>query len=128
MAESLTAAPSKKEQASIIEANSTIKVSLLNSETLASNADGYLSKLNSFVHEYWLSWGLSHQQDVTFVYLSGENVFPALAAGDIDVVGLTTITGDDPDNLYSIPYASFKQKIFKHLQGNNQKLSKNTQP
>ena len=103
-----------------VSSEKIIKVGLLNSTTISDNQGSHLNYLNSFVFEYWQLWGFTHQQKVAFVYLAGEEVFPALEQGKIDVVGLTTITGIDPDNLYSIPYASFKQKIFKHRNGNEQ--------
>ena len=101
--------------------NTPIKVGLLDYKTIANNSGAHFNQLNNFVYEYWQLWAFNHKKKVSFVYLAGEDVFPALEQGAIDVVGLTTITGEDPDNLYSIPYAQFKQKIFKHLQGNQKK-------
>ncbi|MGJ8694442.1 MAG: ATP-binding protein [Thalassotalea sp.] len=96
-----------------------ITIGLLDQATINANVGGNFEQVNQFVSEYWQAWGFKQQQEIQLVYLSGQQMFPALAAGQIDVVGLTTITGADPDNFYSIPYARFKQRIFKQLHGND---------
>lgn len=74
---------------------------------------------SNFLQEFWQIWGIDHNRAVEFYYLSNKAAQLALKQRRIDVIGLSAIDHPNEQNLLSIPYAKYRQKIFRPLARDN---------
>ncbi|MFT5850707.1 MAG: two-component system sensor histidine kinase EvgS [Colwellia sp.] len=74
--------------------------------------------LVNFLKEYWQIWAIDNQREVSFSYMPTEKAYQSLANKSIDVVAVTHYQQDQTNLFFSIPYAKFKQKVFRRIQSN----------
>ncbi|MEW6984357.1 ATP-binding protein [Colwelliaceae bacterium 6471] len=95
---------------------SVIRIALPDENTIEEISDGKFRSLVNFLQEYWQIWAIDHQKEVEFVRLPNRLIYSALANNTIDIAALAVFDANK-NNLYSVPYAKFKQQIFRRLVG-----------
>jgi signal transduction histidine kinase/CheY-like chemotaxis protein len=81
-------------------------------------------QLISFLKEYWQIWAIDSRLSVNFVYLPPHELPLALEDGRADVSAVSLYSPNHTDTLFSLPYANYKQFIFRRLTSTNQSLIK----
>lgn len=71
--------------------------------------------LSDFLEEYWQIWSIDNNRDVEFVFMHFNEAQAALASGTLDVMAIAVIDSPNKNNLLSIPYAKYRQKVFRQL-------------
>lgn len=71
--------------------------------------------LSDFLEEYWQIWSIDNNRDVEFLFMHFNEAQDALAAGTLDVMAIAVIDSPNSNNLLSIPYAKYRQKVFRQL-------------
>jgi signal transduction histidine kinase/DNA-binding response OmpR family regulator len=98
-----------------------LRIALPSQEALESTGNDELQQLSQFLREYWQIWAIDNQQAVRFVYLPSREIYTALANNKIDVAAIAVFAKKHEDVLYSVPFASFQQRIFRRINTNNNK-------
>ncbi len=71
----------------------------------------------SFLKEYWQIWAIDSRLSVKFVELPPEELIDALSDGRADVASVSLYNSHQKNILFSLPYAQYKQYIFRRLSG-----------
>jgi len=103
-------------ESSIVVQQKTIKISLPDKSSIDAASGENFQLLVNFLKEYWQIWAIDQQQPIEFVYLPKDQAFERLKAQQIDIVALSTFEKNQPDLLFSIPYAKYQQRIFRRIQ------------
>ncbi|WP_286233973.1 ATP-binding protein [Thalassotalea sediminis] len=91
-----------------------IRIALPAQESIDYAAQERMQALISFLKEYWQIWALDHQQEVRFLMLDGKEAVKKLKNNEVDVIAINILAPKLPEFLYSIPYATFKQRVFRN--------------
>jgi len=94
----------------------TITIALPDRPSIDEASGENFKLLVKFLKEYWQIWAIDQQQTIQFVYLPKAEAFEHLKMQKIDVIALTTFEENQPDLLFSIPYAKYQQRIFRRIQ------------
>lgn len=102
----------------------TIRVALPAQKSIDSASQERMQTLISFLKEFWQIWALDNQKQVSFSMLSGKEAIEQLNNHKIDIIAINILEPKLSEFLYSIPYAKFKQRVFRNQ---HKQLKKNTQ-
>lgn len=102
----------------IKEAIPTIRIALPAEESSDSSSNDSFLKMVNFLKEYWQIWSIDNQRSIEFVYMPSNQIYLALENQQIDIAAVTTFDDTQKNMLYSIPYAKFKQSVFRQIIGN----------
>ncbi|MEW6990575.1 transporter substrate-binding domain-containing protein [Colwelliaceae bacterium 6441] len=102
----------------LLESNRTIRISLPDQASIQAASPEHFQQLTNFLKEYWQIWAIDNQINIQFSYLSTVEALLQLEQNKIDVVAITIYQPEYKNVLYSIPYAKFKQSIFRRINVN----------
>jgi len=103
--------PADKKQAPLIIA--------LPDRSSINEASGEKSRLLvNFLKEYWQIWAIDNQREISFSYMPTVKAYQSLANGSVDIVAVTHYQKVQSNLLFSIPYAKWKQQVFRRIQSN----------
>ncbi|GHF88452.1 ATP-binding protein [Thalassotalea marina] len=91
-----------------------IRIALPDQQSITASSPERFQLLVNFLKEYWQIWGIDNHAAVEFVYLSTAKAEQELRANNIDVISIINLQLAPADFLYSMPFASYKQSIFRH--------------
>ena len=109
--------PSNKlqaDEASTID-QSTIKVALPAHPFQQKEKNLQFNNLIDFLNEYWSIWAVENNISVELIYLPPLDLINALNDGRADVIGAALYDAEQQNILFSLPYAKYKQYIFRRL-------------
>jgi signal transduction histidine kinase/DNA-binding response OmpR family regulator len=98
--------------------NESLKIALPDRTSIDEATGENFQLLVNFLKEYWQIWAIDNQREITFSYMPTAEAYQALSRGNIDIVAITRYQKDQPNLLFSIPYAKWKQRVFRRLQTN----------
>ncbi len=93
----------------------TLRIALADVFRLEKDAHDKYSQMNSFLKEYWQIWSIDQNRRVEFTYLSTELAYQALQNNQIDIIAVANNNLENKNILLSIPYAKYRQHIFRRL-------------
>lgn len=105
-------------EATITGIPNTITVALPSHPFQQKEKNEQFNNLINFLNEYWNIWGIENNISIELLYLPPLDLTKALNDGRADVIGITLYNTEQKNILFSLPYANYKQYIFKRL-GNN---------
>ncbi|OKY25164.1 ATP-binding protein [Thalassotalea sp. PP2-459] len=111
------------EEAQPLSQRKTIRIALPDQKSIDSASQERMQALIAFLKEFWQIWALDHQKQVQFSMLSGKEAMEQLNNNTIDIIAINILEPKLSAFLYSIPYAKFKQRVFRNQY---KKLKKNT--
>jgi two-component system sensor histidine kinase EvgS len=96
----------------------TLKIALPDRSSINAAPGEKFQLLVNFLKEYWQIWAIDNQREISFSYMPTEKAYKALANDSIDIVAITHHQNNHPNLLFSIPYAKWKQSVFRRIQSN----------
>jgi len=96
-----------------------IRIAIPAQQTLDNNTDVKFQSLTNFLQEFWQIWAIDHGYHIKFVPMPSSQSDLALNNNEIDVIAISTINNRQPNTLYSMPYARYKQRFYRLLKGSN---------
>lgn len=91
----------------------TIRIALPDQASITASSPERFQLLVNFLKEYWQIWGIDNHAAVEFYYLSTAQAEQALRTSNIDVISIINLQMASTDFLYSMPFASYKQSLFR---------------
>jgi signal transduction histidine kinase/CheY-like chemotaxis protein len=74
--------------------------------------------LVNFLKEYWQIWAIDNHREISFSYMPTIKAYESLANNSIDIVAVTHHQNNHSNLLFSIPYAKWKQSVFRRIKRN----------
>lgn len=105
----------QSDKASNTDMPSAIKVALPSHPFQQKEKNEQFNNLIDFLNEYWNIWGVENNISVELIYLPPLDLTNALHDGRADVIGVTLYNAEQKNILFSLPYAQYKQYIFRRL-------------
>jgi len=96
-----------------------IRIAIPDQQSLDINTDVKFQSLTNFLREFWQIWAIDHNYQIEFVPIPSAQSHLALQNNEIDIIAISTISNRQPNTLYSMPYAHYKQRLYRLLKGNN---------
>lgn len=114
---------------SVIYANDTLaqittkqpplRIALPMQKAIEDTGNSDLQRLTQFLREYWQIWAIDHQKNIEFVYMASRDIYQALANHEIDIAAISVLEENQKHVLYSVPFASFQQRVFRRINSSN---------
>ncbi len=95
-----------------------IRIALPDEASLKAASPEPFERLVNFLKEYWQIWAIDHQVEIRFIYLPTAQALSALMSNQLDIIAINIYQGHEPGQLFSIPYAKFRQSIFRNINKN----------
>ena len=95
-----------------------LKIALPDRSSLNAASGEKFQLLVNFLKEYWQIWAIDNQREISFSYMSMDNAYQSLANNSIDIVAITRHQNNRSNLLFSIPYAKWKQSVFRRITSN----------
>jgi signal transduction histidine kinase/DNA-binding response OmpR family regulator len=99
----------------LITQQSTLRIALPSQKAIESTGNIELQRLTQFLREYWQVWSIDNQHTVEFIYLPSRDIYQALANNEIDIAAIAVRKETQKNVLYSLPFASFQQRVFRRI-------------
>ncbi len=91
----------------------TIRISLPDQASIQAASPERFQEVVNFLKEYWQIWAIDNEIKIQFYYLPTLEALAQLEQNKIDVIAINIYLPEYENVLYSIPYAKFKQSIFR---------------
>jgi two-component system sensor histidine kinase EvgS len=98
--------------------NSPLKIALPDRSSINEASGEKFQLLVNFLKEYWQIWAIDNQREVSFSYMSTDKAYESLANNSIDIIAMTRYQKEQSNVFFSIPYAKWKQRVFRRIQSN----------
>ena len=95
-----------------------LKIALPDKASISAAQGEKFQLLVNFLKEYWQIWAIDNQRDILFSYMPTVKAYQALANDSIDIVAITHYQKNHSNLLFSIPYAKWKQSVFRRITSN----------
>ena len=95
-----------------------LKIALPDRATINATHGEEFQLLVNFLKEYWQIWAIDNQREVSFSYMPTIKAYQSLANNSIDIVAITDLQNKHSNLLFSIPYAKWKQSVFRRVKSN----------
>lgn len=105
--------------ATAIDKSRTLRIALPDKATIAAASPEPFQHLVNFLKEYWQIWSIDNQIPINFIYLSTAQALEQLENNQVDIVAINIHQPEYRHLLYSIPYAKFKQSVFRNINKND---------
>ena len=92
-----------------------LKIALPDRATINTAHGEEFQLLVNFLKEYWQIWAIDNQREVSFSYMPTIKAYQSLANNSIDIVAITDLQNKHSNLLFSIPYAKWKQSVFRRV-------------
>lgn len=105
-------------------APSSLRVAIPIPQSMAHSTNQSVASFLDFTQDFWLQWSVIYKQEVSFVYLSPEEMPQALKQNKVDIASFGLTQAKSDDFIYSLPYAKYNQPILRRLSSKNQESTK----
>jgi signal transduction histidine kinase/DNA-binding NarL/FixJ family response regulator len=95
-----------------------LKIALPDRSSINAAQGEKFQLLVNFLKEYWQIWAIDNQREISFSYMPTVKAYQALADDSIDIVAITHYQNNHSNLLFSIPYAKWKQSVFRRITSN----------
>ncbi len=101
-----------------LDTSRIIRIALPDEASLQAATPERFQLLVNFLKEYWQIWAIDHQITIKFIYLPTVEALEQLQDHQLDIVAINIFQKEYRHLLYSIPYAKFKQSIYRNINQN----------
>jgi signal transduction histidine kinase/DNA-binding response OmpR family regulator len=95
-----------------------LKIALPDRSSINAASGEKFQLLVNFLKEYWQIWAIDNHREISFSYMPTVKAYKALANNSIDIVAISHHQNNHSNLLFSIPYAKWKQSVFRRIKNN----------
>lgn len=94
-----------------------LRIAVPSLEALDENTFKEFHQLVLFIKDFWRIWAIDNNTVITFIPIKTSETLSALNNNEVDVISLALTPTLKTNFLFSLPYAKYKQRIYRKLDG-----------